>query len=469
MCINQYRECFAKIKKIKMDKKTINAAFVGFGEVNSPRQLIEDKCLEALKEILSMGFNVTTTAVVTDDPAGKNSRRAIEDLGKGGFDLLIVCIAGWIPSHAVISVTNAFKEKPMILWGLAGDIENGRTVTAAPQAGTTALRKVFEDMGYKFKYVYNIIGKPSPLDKIKSFALAASAAKSMEKTKVGMMGFRDMKLYNTLYEGLSLKSKIGTEVEFFETLEMLRISEDIDTTAIQQVLGTIKKEWDFEKPADENFLKKGISYYLAIKEIAKTNQFDAISLKDVDGMKKLLNFPPAMIFMLLSDKLNLCTIPENDAMGAVTQLVVKHLTGQCAAYLEFYEFFEDSVLLGVPDFVPAEVVDGRVKVTPAAFGNISGGLLNISTMKTGRLTMARLSNTGDRYTMHICTGEGKLKSWEEAGWDFPAPQLPSLEIFTDAPMEDFVQKISGQHYIIAYGDHSQTLRDFCYLKDIKVV
>ena len=71
--------------------------------------------------------------------------------------------------------------------------------------------------------------------------------------------------------------------------------------------------------------------------------------------------------------------------------------------------------------------------------------------------------------MHICTGEGKLKSWEEAGWDYPAPQLPSLEIFPDTPVEDFAQKISGQHYMIAYGDHSQSLRDFCFLKGIKVV
>jgi L-fucose isomerase-like protein len=250
---------------------------------------------------------------------------------------------------------------------------------------------------------------------------------------------------------------------------MLRISENLSKTEVQQVYDKIRREWDFEKPADETFLKKGISYYLAVRKIVEENKFDAISLKDVDGMKKLLSFPPAMIFMLLSDEMNICTIPENDAMGAVTQIIIKHISGQCAAYLEFYEFFEDSVLMGVPDFVPAEVVQGKVKVTPAAFGNISGGLLNISTIKTGRLTLVRLSNTGSQYTMHVCTGEGKLKSWEEAGWDYPAPQLPSLEIFLDVPVEEFAQKISGQHYIIAYGDHAQALRDFCYLKDIAVV
>jgi L-arabinose isomerase len=447
----------------------VKAAFVGFGEVNSPQQLIKEKCLRAREEIQSLGIELLATGPVTDDTEGIEVKRAIVDLRKDDFDLLIICIAGWIPAHAVISITNEFKSKPMILWGLAGDINNGRLVTAAPQAGTTALRKVFDDLGYRFIYIYNIIGKPSPLEKISSFALAARAVRSIESTKVGMMGFRDMKLYNTLYEGLSLKTKVGTEIEFFEMLEMLQLSNKIADKEILLILDKIKKEWDFEKPGDDNFLKKGISYFLAIKKIAEENKFDAVSLKDVDGMKKILGFPPAMIFMLLSDEMKLCAIPENDAMGAVTQLIVKQITGQCAAYLEFYEFFENSVLMGVPDFVPAEVVTGRVKVTPATFGNISGGLLNISTLKTGKLTLVRLSNTGDQYTMHICTGEGKLRSWEEAGWEYPAPQLPSLEIFLDTPVEDFAQNISGQHYIIAYGDYLQSLRDFCFLKDIEVI
>ena len=447
----------------------MKAAFVGFGEINSPKQLIDHKCSVAMGEIKSMGIEVVTTETVTDDPKGQDVKRAIKDLKESDFDFLIICVAGWIPSHAVIAVTNEFKNKPMILWGLAGDMENGHIVTAAAQAGTTALRKVFEDLGYKFKYIYNIIGKPSPLHKIRSFASAASAVKLIENKKVGMMGFRDMKLYNTLYEGISLKSKIGIEIEFFEMLEMLQLSEHIEDNEVEEVLNKIKQEWNFVKPAEDSFLKKGIRYYLSIKKISEENTFDAISLKDVDGMKKILNFPPALIFMLLSDEMKLCTIPENDAMGAVTQLIVKHLTNQCAAYMEFYEFSEKSVLMGVPDFVPAEVVNGKVKVTRAAFGGISGGLLNISEVKTGRVTIARLSNSGDQYTMHVSTGEGKLRSWEEAGWDNPAPQLPSLEIFLDTSVEEFAQKISGQHYIIAYGDHVQAFSDFCYLKNIKLI
>lgn len=452
-----------------MKKSLGKAAFVSFGEINSPKELIDQMSLKAMEEVKSLAINLVTIDTVTDDAENADVKRALAQLHKEDFDLMIICVAGWIPSHAVIAITDAYRDKPMILWGLAGEVVNGRIVTTAAQAGTTALRKVFSDLGYKFMYVYNIIGQPSPLDKIKGFASAAFAVKSMRNTKVGMMGFRDMKLYNTLYEGISLKTRIGTEIEYFEMLEMVQQTERIAAADVDEVLKRVKQNWEFAKPVDETFLKRGIVYYLAIRKIAEHNSFDAISLKDVDGMKSLLNFPPAVIFMLLSDELNLCTIPENDAMGAVTQLIVKHVTGQCAAYLEFYEFFERSVLMGVPDYVPAEVVDGKIKIIPAAFGGISGGLLNISTMKTGKLTMARLSNTADQYTMHICTGTGKLRSWEEAGWAQPAPQLPSLEVELDAPVKEFTMQISGQHYIIAYGDHSQALLDFCYINDINTI
>lgn len=447
----------------------MKVGFVEFGEINSPRDLIIEKCRTARLEVAALGFELVTTGLVTDDPAGEDVARALAGLKKEEFDVLIICLAGWIPSHAVISITSQYTHVPMILWGLAGDMEQGRIVTAAAQAGTTALRKVFADLGYRFKYVYNIIGKPSPLSTIQNFIHAAFAVKSVACTKVGMMGFRDMKLYNTLYEGISLKRDYGIEVEFFDMYEMLQENEKITTEAIEPVLNKIKSSWHFVKPVDDEFLVKGIRYYLAVAAIASANQLNAVSLKDVDGMKKFLHFPPALIFMLLSDEAGLCTIPENDVMGAVTQLVVKALTGQCGAYFEFYEFFDNSMLMGVPDYVPAEVVEGKVKVTRSAFGGISGGLLNISAIKTGRVTLARLANTGSRYTMHVVTGHTQLVKWEEAGWDQPAPQLPSFEIVLDTPVPEFAQQVMGQHYIIAYGDHTQVLRDFCYLKNINLI
>ena len=173
--------------------------------------------------------------------------------------------------------------------------------------------------------------------------------------------------------------------------------------------------------------------------------------------------------MLLANNLSIPTVPENDSLGCITQMIVKQLTGQIAAYLEFYEFFENSVLAGVPDYVPAEITDGDITVMPAAFGELSEGILNISKVKTGELTMCRLGCIDGKYTMHIVKGNGKTPpKWEEAGWTQPAPQLPGLEIeISDVPA--FAENVMCQHYIISYGDNTEKLKFLCEILGIDVI
>jgi L-fucose isomerase-like protein len=447
------------------------AGFVGFGEVNTPRAIIERKCLEARGELERRGIDVVYTAPVSDDPGGKEALRACKELTGEDFDLLVVCIAGWIPSHAVIRVINDFRHKPLLLWGLAGDYaEDGRLVSTADQAGTAALKKPMEDMGYKFKFVYNCPGSRPNVGRLEDFARAARAVTLLKNSKVGLMGFRDMNLYATLFDGVSLRGKIGPEVEVFEMLEIVQKMERLNQRDVGDVVGTLREKWSFERPPREETLERGVGFYLAIREKVEERDYQAVSLIDVDGMKRLTNFPPAMILMLLSDEAHVCTIPENDALGAVTQLMVRYLTGQIGAYMEIYEFMEDRILLGVPDYVPSEIVDGPVKVTTTNFGGFGEGILNVSGVKAGRVTLSRLSSKGDKYTMHIVTGKAvKPRKWEEAGWKPPAPQLPSLEVILDIPVEKFAEKVLSQHYIISYGDNTGALMDLCGLLDIEVI
>ena len=146
------------------------------------------------------------------------------------------------------------------------------------------------------------------------------------------------------------------------------------------------------------------------------------------------------------------------------------LTGQVAPYLEIYEFMEDRVLLGVPDFVPREAVDGALTVLPSRFGDFGEGVLNVSKLKTGRVTLCRLTAAGDRYSMHMATGAAvSPRAWEECGWAQPAPQLPSLEVILDGRVEDFAQMVMSQHYIIAYGDATAEVRELCGLLGIEVL
>ncbi|MBQ3116089.1 MAG: hypothetical protein IJC07_03575 [Clostridia bacterium] len=444
-------------------------AFAGFGEVNTPIEIIQNKCKGAEELLKKSGAEVYSCYPITDDYEEKDVNRAKEYFTGKDFDVMVLCVAGWIPTHAVIKVAEKFRHVPFVLWGLCGLIEDGRIVTTADQAGTTALRKTMKDLGYTFKYVYEIIGEESRVNEVISFAKSVSAFNQLRSAKIGQMGFRDMNLYGTLFEGSSLKRTIGPEIECFEMLEVVQRAEKVSDIDIQKVVDQTVSTWKFLKSADPEIIKKGVAYYLALKQIIDERGYVAVSLKDVDGMKKLLGFPPAMIFMLLADRENICTIPENDCLGNVTQVIVKALTNQIGAYLEFYEFFKDGVLAGVPDYVPKEIVDGEVTVSPEAFGLLSQGVLNVSKVKEGELTMCRLSYEDGGYVMHMVKGKGvNPGKWEEAGWAQPAPQLPALKVLLD-DTRDFADKVMGQHYIISYGDNTNVIKEFCGICGIKVI
>lgn len=444
-------------------------AFLGFGEVNTPARLIIDKCAKAADGLEKAGLDLIRVFPITDDPAEKDIGKALDALRGQEFDSIVVCIAGWIPSHAVVKICEQYRHKPMVLWGLCGWMEEGRLVTTADQAGTSALRKTFKDLGYTFTYIYDIIGLPSRVQKVADYCTAATAAARLRSAKVGMAGYRDMQLYGTQADGPSLKRVTGVEIETFEMLELQQRYEAISREEKEKVIDEEMGKWVFLKEAAQASKEMAAGYFLAAKQIIDNRGYDAISLKDVDGMKKLCGFPPAPIFMLLSDVQKVSTIPENDCLGNVTQLMVKYLTGQCGAYLEFYEFFTDRVLAGVPDYVPAEIIDGDVTVMPAAFGELSEGLLNVSRVKTGELTMCRLFMDDGKYYMHMVTGIGVTpRKWEEAGWTQPAPQLPGLEILLE-DVESFTQNVMCQHYIISYGDNREKIRNLCNILGITVI
>ncbi len=451
--------------------KNTTVGFICFGEVNTPIERLQMKHDEALAALRAKVENVVDGGLVIDDPAYETADAAYAKIAGLDLSCLVVCVAGWVPTHAVIRVTDHVRHVPMILWGLCGWKENGRIITTAEQAGTTALRPAFEALGYTFKYIYNIIGKEWPMEKITSYIAACRARQSLRSARVGTMGYRDMLLYGTQYEGNSMRGQIGVEVEPYEMLEMVRATQELDAADIAAGVKFVKENWVFQKPCDDSVIQKGVQYALAIAKKIRERSWEAITLLDVDGMKKLEGFPPAMVFMLLEHYCSILTVPENDVMGAVTQLIMKYISGQTVPYLEYYEFFENSMLIGVPDFVPKAATAGDVTVLPAAFGLLNASLLNVSKVKTGYVTCARLVYLNGKYKMHVYTAEAKEPpAWNEYGWDDPAPQLPSLEVFPDScTVEEFAQKVSSQHVIVTYGDHVEALRDFCAMMDIELV
>ena len=117
--------------------------FVCFGEVNTPIEKLQEKHDEAFAKLSAQVEDLVDGGLVIDDPAYETADAAYAKLAGKDLACLVVCVAGWVPPHAVVRVTDHFRHTPMLLWGLCGWKENGRIITTAEQAGTTAISPTF--------------------------------------------------------------------------------------------------------------------------------------------------------------------------------------------------------------------------------------------------------------------------------------------------------------------------------------
>ena len=90
------------------------------------------------------------------------------------------------------------------------------------------------------------------------------------------------------------RAVLGDAVAETSLKALRRQLEGLEAAAVAAVVVELRSEWEFTSPVPDATLEKGIRMYLAVMEKVEERGYEAISLVDVDGVKKLLHFPPAM-------------------------------------------------------------------------------------------------------------------------------------------------------------------------------
>ena len=224
-------------------------------------------------------------------------------------------------------------------------------------------------------------------------------------------------------DGVSLRAKIGPEVDVFDMLELIQKQDAVSAEELQAFVANLRSQWAFEQPVADATLERVGKITLAAEKLIEERGYSAISFKCVEGMKKYMQFPPCLIQCILGDKLP--TICEDDALGLVTQILLKSLTGQATTFVETYEFFTDRILVGVCGYTPCSYACGQNRASVyGGWGGLNAGVMSTSEMKTGTVTVARLGYRGEDYFIHLAKAEGlKPRRWEELGWNAPAPAV----------------------------------------------
>ena len=339
----------------------------------------------------------------------------------------IANVVNWVEYRAATRVLLAFRDRPTVLYSYGGFTEGGTLISPAAGAGSTALRFPLERWGVRFAYLFNGPDEPMDVSGVVRFGRAARAARRMRTARVGLFGWGDMGLYTTAFDVTRLRGQLGPEVESVDLLEVERTMSSIPAEEVTAAIArqTEAWEWPHGRPGDEG-LDQAFRLYLATVAICREHAFDAVSYKCVEGVASVLGVLHSLPSSLVATD-GYPYVDENDVGNLVAELALKWISDQPVTFLEHYEHYRDSILLGVDGFVPHQMVDGPVVIKRTDLLS-SEGLAHGSRMKTGRMTLACLAQTGDGYRMHIVTGDAREPTtWVEMGTELPP--WPSVRFF----------------------------------------
>jgi len=443
----------------------LRAAYVAFGTAFYEPKNLKEISSRAEKQLTDAGFSLVRTDPVYGE--GDEVTRAIRELKEGDWDFLIANIINWVDYRGVTRVLLEFRDKPIVLYSFGGFTDGDTLISPAGGAGSTALRFPMERWGFKFKYLFNGPDKPMDIEGIRSFGIAATVARRLRYSRVGMVGYNDMGLYSTGYNPTTMRDKLGVEIQSVDMLQLERKMEALEPARVKQEIAEVTKDWEYPKgkPKD-SVIERHVRMYMATVDICKEKDFSAFSYKCVDGISLEMNAVHSVPSSLVATA-GYPYVDENDLGNLVAELMLKYISDKPATFLEHYEHDEDWILLGVDGFIPHQMIDGKPQIKDISTVLLDG-LAHCSKMQTGRLTMACLSEIGDGYRMHVVTGEGKEPpQWVEMG--VPLPSWPSVKFYPDGTVRSILDHVQSQHFGAVYGSYVQELKDLCYLLDIEAV
>ena len=97
-------------------------------------------------------------------------------------------------------------------------------------------------------------------------------------------GFEMIVIAGAVIGGISMRGQIGVEVEPFEMLEMVQLSQKLDEEKVADGVQYVRSHWKFERPCEDSLIETGVRYALAVGQKIRERGWEAVSLIDVDGM-----------------------------------------------------------------------------------------------------------------------------------------------------------------------------------------
>ena len=357
---------------------------------------------------------------------------------------------------------------PIVLWATPENPE-GRMISSCSLVGIHIFASTLRQIGKPFEIVY---GAPTDVRTIQEFDDAvrvAYAARYLRKSKIGLIGYNAPGYANMAADAASLSRGLGAQLhhiglqELLDAMKALPASEVVDD--VNRVLEMNLPMVDVEK----SDLEIQSRFYLAFKQLIATETLDALAVRCWPELPNVTGQWPYFAMARLSNEGYPCGM-EGDVDGAISCLTGE-IMGFGRGYLsDWLEHTEDTINLwhgGNSPFDLSEPVGTEHGPRLTKHFNIKKPMVLESWLKAGMdITVFRLWRCDGQYFMTARDGCTIQPQRDLAGTNGLA-RIKGGNVHQW--FVDLCHAGMPHHIAIFQGHHSDTLRKFARLMNIKWV
>ena len=428
-------------------------------------------CLSLLDEI-ELDYERTDDVIHPVD-----ADRVRNAFNPSNYDFLILLIPTWIEPVLVMRVVKAFKNKPVIVWGIGTFQHKGERVNLGSIPGSGVVKGTLREHGIYHEYVYELPGEKAINEKIKERIIrlgnVSRAISLMDETRIVTIGY--------LFGGMSvgdvdiskMRSKLGPELVEMDAYSLIRRIEALDTSSsgFKDNINEIKRSLGAPIPTKLEHIGK---MYTVLKQIVKENDAQALTIKCHFELSQEYGLTACIPLSILGN--SIVANCEADIPVLLTQLMMHYLSGGgITTYADVHELLSDRILVAACGFAPGGMCIGDKVICdlpaedPEGLGATFGDYItNKNYLKKGLVTIGRLLNDPDGgFTLHMAQGTaigdvGKVS-------ELDTPQYPFTEIKLSSEVDSFAQNMGSHHYALIYGDILRELGLLCKLLNVRIL
>jgi L-fucose isomerase-like protein len=358
------------------------------------------------------------------------------------------------------------SKAPLFLWAVPEDHTGGR-LRLNSFCGINLGGHALTRNGYRYDYVFAVPDDPAVIEKIDPLARAGRARQQLAQARLGRVGENPDGFETCLLDPVRIKERFGVDVYQFDLeKDIFSQVKNIETEKVDQVYARLDGQVEGLGDLDPVSTRKSLGVYATLKDIAAQKELGGFAVRCWPEFFTELGCAACGAMSLLSDEKTPCSC-EADVNGTITQMILQSISGEPAFGTDMVSLDakRDALVVWHCGLAPLSMADPEQPRGVTIHSNRKLPLLFEFTLKPGRVTIARLTESSGEYRLVVGSGQVLRAPKSFSGtsgliqFDSPAPEV--LDVIIGEGLE--------HHISLTYGDHVPALLVFADLLDLPVL